>query len=443
MKKLLLIIISIFSAAVLANPLTTLSTKEDLELYLENKHFSGVVLVADKDKVLFRKAFGFRNLQTKELITTEDKFQIGSNTKQIVAASILQLAEQGKLSLDDLISKFILIPDSYKSITIRDVLNHTSGIPNYTDVDDHIFLKNINPEKILSLDDILNFTFKYPLDFLPKSNWNYSNSGYINAGKILEAVSGQKWNEYLKNNIFLPLNMLNTGYIDSFEKISSVQGHYVISGNLEYADFSNMSWALSASGVYSTVDDLLKWLRNYSSATVITEQTIEEMTTPFLHNYGLGVKIANTKDSDIYINHDGRTPGFVSYLAHLKNRDMSFISLDNTDGMIVPNIDKILYSLFIKGTASVIKTERIILTKDQLNEYVGKYSGEGLEIETYIENGRLIFYPQGQLPFPMEAIEKDNFDIGFAGEEFIRDENGKITAVKNYQNGGISIFKKL
>lgn len=441
MKILLFFLAISFCPDTYSNPMTILNSKEELRSYLNKRHYSGVILVAEKNKILMREAFGFKDITSTDKILVEDKFQIGSNTKQMVAAGLLKLQEQGKLSLDDLISKYIIVPESYSKIRIKDVLNHSAGISNFTEVDSGIFWKTFDKNKLLTLEDILNFTFKYPLDFNPTTNWKYSNTGYIIAGKIIEIVSGQKWDAYLEQNFFSPLLMNDTGHSDSFESVSSVKGHMLIKGELKTVEPLNMTWALSAGSLYSNVDDLLKWARTFTSPTVISEKSLDEMMTPFLQDYGLGIRVTQTHDGDLYISHGGRTPGFVSKLSHLKKRDMTFISLDNNDG-IVGDIDQTLLTFFTKGTVTVTKAERINLSRDELLEYEGKFIGRNLEIDIYVEGDRLFLFPKNQMPYAMEAIEKDNFDLGFAAEEFIRDSNGKIIELKHYQNGGTSIFKK-
>ena len=424
----------------LANPLMTVSSTDELRSYLVRKNYSGVILVADKDQILFREAFGLKNHEGGEAITINDKFQIGSNTKQMVSSALLKLQEEGKLSLDDKISQYISVPESYNTITIREMLNHTSGITNYTDHQE--FWTLVTPTRILSLQEIIDFTLKYPLDFAPTTNWNYSNSNFIIAGKILEVVSGKKWDQYLQENFFSPLGMENTGYNDYFENVSDVAS-YVLNDKNQYEKVEdlNMSWALSAGAIYSTAGDLLKWLRHYSNISVLNQSSLKEMFTVGKNNYGLGLQVKSI-DGDTFVSHNGRTPGFGSDVGHLVNRDMSFINLNNEDGGAI-DVPSILYGLFVNGKVDVLKPQSIILSLDQLTEYIGNYKSGSFELKIYLKNGHLVLFPTGQCEFSMRPIEKDNFDLaGFAGEEFLRDDTGVIYALKHYQNGKTSLFPK-
>ena len=154
------------------------------------KEFNGTVLVMQKGKAMYEKSFGLADREWNVANTNETKYRIGSVTKQFTAACILQLAEQGKLNLDDKLSKYI--PDYPKgdSITTHMLLNHTSGIKNYTDLPE-FWPKAILP---LSTDSMIALFKNKPLDFSPGTNWNYSNSGYFLLGVIVEKVSGKKLN---------------------------------------------------------------------------------------------------------------------------------------------------------------------------------------------------------------------------------------------------------
>ena len=327
------------------------------------------------------------------------------------------------------------------SIKIKDILNHTSGITNYTNHEE--FWKDLDYNKILTLDDIIEFTLKYPLDFTPRSKWNYSNSGYIMAGKIIEALTGKSWDQYIKDNFLIPLQMDNTGYSEYFDQVSDVSGH--INQNDELAQFSelNLSWALSAGALYSTVDDLNKWMDIYELSPVLSNESIRQMQTPFLANYGLGLEILPFY-SDIKISHGGRTIGFVSQLSYLKNSKLKVITLDNVDGAF-SQINELLLTFYSQGKATAIKFTPYNLDPQMLNDYVGKYKSSSMEFDVFVENGNLFLKPNdGQPAYLLKANDKDSFNLeGFAGEEFIRNEKNIVVGIKHYQGGGITLFDKI
>lgn len=353
----------------------------------------------------------------------------------------MKLQEEGKLKLDDEISSYIPSLKNLGSIKIRDILNHTSGITNYTDHEE--FWQNVEFNKTLTLDDLIEFTLKYPLDFSPKSRWNYSNTGYIIAGKIVEALTGQTWDQYIKDNFLIPLQMDNTGYGEYFDQVTDVSGHINQKGELTPFNEFNLSWALSAGALYSTVDDLSKWMDIYESSPVLTKESIQQMKTPFLANYGLGLWI-KPFGTDTEIGHNGRTVGFVSQLSYLKNSKLKVITLDNTDGAF-SQVGQLLLTFYSKGKAMALKLTLFNVDAKTLNDYVGKYTSPSMQVDVFLENGNLFLKPNdGQPAYLLKANDKDSFNLeGFAGEEFIRNEKNIVVGIKHYQGGGITLFDKI
>lgn len=439
-KLMLSALISILSFSVFAGPMTEIKTQDELLSYIENGKFNGVVLVAKDKDVLLRKAFGYKNLNKKIPLSLSDKFQIGSNTKQFVAASILKLQEEGKLSINDEITDYLPNLVQYEGIKIKDVLNHTSGIPNYTDIEK--FWKNVSEDKVLSLDDIISFSVNYPLDFEPRTKWSYSNTGYIIAGKLVEKLSGKSWDQFINEIFLIPLQMNDTGYEVYFDKVSDVRGHLLDSnGSLKTTTELNLSWALSAGALYSTVDDLLKWTSIYNNSNLLSEASTKEMQTPFLGNYGLGLWVGPYKN-DIMLKHGGRTPGFVSNIIELKNSKVKVITLDNIDGSSF-DISSLLISFYYEGSAQALKLQSYPVTTRELKAFEGVYSANEMEIRIFLKNGSLYLQPNdGQPAYLLKCNDKDSFSLGFAGEEFLRDDSGAVKALKHYQGGGTTIFTK-
>lgn len=439
LKKSSLLLSLFFSFHSFAGPMVNINSSEELNAFIAKSPFNGVVLVAKDNSVVMKKAFGVKDFVSNISLSVDDKFQIGSNTKQFVAASILKLQEEGKISLDDEVIKYLPQYSILKNIKIRDILNHTSGITNYTD--QKTFWDMVDYDKTLSLDNIIEFATSFPFEFEPRTNWKYSNSNYIVAGKIVEVISGESWDQYIKNHFLNPLQMSNTGYNEYFDKISDVTGHVTEDGVLTPEKF-NLSWALSAGALYSNVDDLLKWMAIYDSSTLLSEESKKEMQTPFLSNYGLGLMIT-TENGDEMLFHNGRTPGFNSSIAYLKKSKLKVITLDNVDGRYpVANIVRDFYT---KGNTTAIKFDSYTVTPEELQKFVGVYGGStGLQVKIFLQEGKLFLQPNdGQPAYLMRANDKDSFDLqGFAGEEFLRDESGSVVSLKHYQNGHESIFPK-
>lgn len=439
-KFVVLLFVGMFSVSTFAGPMVEISSKDELNAYIKRSEFNGVVLVAKDKNILMKEAFGYKNLESKIPLTTSDKFQIGSNTKQFVSASLLKLQEEGLVSLDDPITKYLPELLEYKNIKVRDILNHTSGISNYTDHDE--FWNMLDYNKVLTLDEIIAFTRKFPVDFETKTQWNYSNSGYIIAGKIVEVITGQTWDKYLEDNFLKPLNMTNTGYQEYFEKVSDVSGHILKADKLVPFTEFNLSWALSAGALYSTVDDLLKWTTIYDDSALLSDSSKKDMQTPFLSNYGLGLMIQPQGD-DVVIKHQGRTLGFVSSVEYLKNSKLKVITLDNIDGNVL-GISGILSNFYSNGYTSAVKLDSYPLPLASLQEYEGDFASGKFEFKIFVKNNKLFLLPNdGQRPYQIKPNDKDSFNLlGISGEEFMRNENGVIVGLKHYQDDHISNFVK-
>jgi CubicO group peptidase (beta-lactamase class C family) len=293
------------------------------------------------NKTLMRGAFGYRDMETKTPIQISDKFQIGSNTKQIVAAAVLKLQEQGKLSLEDEVTKYLPAYTRFNDIKVRDLLNHTSGIANYTEHTN--FMASRNYKKVFSLDDIINHLSKSKLDFKPRSKWKYSNGGFIVAGKIIELASGESWYDYVKREILIPIGMNDTDHKVYFEKVSKVRGHL----NGSVVRNLNLSWALSAGSLHSTVDDMAKFLSIYGDSNVLENYSKKGMQKSFLNGYALGI-YSYPYGFDHIITHAGVTRGFFSKTYYLKKSKIKIVTIDNMNGQF-KNIPDLVLNYFYKN----------------------------------------------------------------------------------------------
>ena len=183
--------------------------KQVVQSYVANKQFMGSVLVAQDGKVVFSKGYGFANLEWDVPNSPTAKFRLGSVTKQFTAACILLLEERGKLKIDDAVKKYMPdAPAAWDKVTIFNLLTHTSGIPSFTGFPDYASTEAIatTPEKLVA-----RFRDK-PLEFQPGEKWNYSNSGYVLLGYLIEKISGQSYSQFVQDNIFTPLGMKDSGY---------------------------------------------------------------------------------------------------------------------------------------------------------------------------------------------------------------------------------------
>lgn len=334
------------------------------------------VLIAKEGQIIYRKSFGNANLELNVPMQPDMVFRIGSMTKQYTAIAILQLVEKGKISLKDNIQKFIKgSTDKWQNITIENLLTHTSGIIGYDVLDFHI------PNAIridFSPKQFIDSLAKLPLDFIPGTKFNYSNSNYLILGYIIEKVTGKSYKDYLQENIFKPAGLTNTYYDTPTEIISNrVSGYTKDSSKYRNADYISMTQAFSAGALLSNVDDLFKWHQALYSYKLVTKETLEKAFTPFklkhgqFSEYGYGWFIKDWKGSKS-IGHGGAIDGFRSMETFLPEQNIFIAMLFNSDN------DE-YFSLFENTTNLIIGKSFQTSYKDLkisdtiLNSYVGIY----------------------------------------------------------------------
>lgn len=296
----------------------------------ENKNFYGSVLVAKDGKVLLNNGYGFADLNQKTKNKSGTKFAIGSVTKQFTAMGIMQLVEQDLIKVDDKISKYIPSAPYGDKITIHNLLTHTSGLVNYTNLNEFL-TGNIKNKKPIELIEIIK---DLPLEFQPGERFEYNNTGYLLLGMIIENVSEKPFEDYLKENIFNPLNMKDTGI--SYGKNNETPDSTPYVGHLEVQPIDDkllLSQAYGAGNMYSTVEDLYRWDRALNTEKLVKKETLDKIFkghTPITEevSYGYGWMIEDTENRrEIY--HGGNTFGYSSNIARYIDEDLTVIILTN------------------------------------------------------------------------------------------------------------------
>ncbi|MEP2772765.1 MAG: serine hydrolase domain-containing protein [Fulvivirga sp.] len=288
------------------------------------QHFNGVVLIQEGDSTIFEGCYN----QPNESFTTNTPFDIGSVTKQFTAAAILQLVAQGKLKLDDPINQLLGEYSSkrWKKVTIHHLLTHTSGIPSLFQTEQG--LEPLFPKEAPIAKSALIDHFKEgKLLFTPEEEFGYSNSGYILLAAIIEATTGRSYGDYLQQNIFDKYGLNNTSYGPKGEVAKPFYGYR--SDRLKPAPVYDNSWFLGAGGIYSTVDDLSRWVDIIQSESFLTESLrgkyFSKHTRAGDVHYGYGWQI----DDDGVIAHDGGNAGFMAYLSFHPKTNRKVIMLTN------------------------------------------------------------------------------------------------------------------
>ena len=292
----------------------------------------GVVLVARGDTVLFRAARGEADAEKHVPLRPDSMFRIGSATKQFAAAGLLKLVEAGKVKLHDPLSKYVPGYPGGEGITVLQLLNHTSGVKGYTALKGYM----AGPvQRDLTTAQMIDVFKNEAPDFAPGTRWNYSNSGYVLVGAVIEAASGMPWHAYLDRVLFKPLGMKHTGYGHDPKIVAQqVHGYTYHDGKLLPARAISMTQPHGAGSLVSNADDLLKWNRALHEGRVLKTAAYTQMITPAGRaadvGYGFGLFKDVVRKTD-RLWHGGGIFGFISSLNYLQGPDISVIVLENDD----------------------------------------------------------------------------------------------------------------
>lgn len=419
---------------------------EYMKAVLEVDGFSGTILIARDGKPIVSRGYGMASIELNVPNTPEKIFRLGSITKQFTGMAISMLQERGKLSVSDpMCNYFADCPEIWKPITIKHLLNHTSGITNYTAFPD--FAKTtIMPVTTAAMADRLK---KEKLDFTPGEKMSYSNSGYFLLGNIIEKMSGKSYEEFLKENIFSPLGMKQTGYDDPLRIIPNrAAGYQKQAGKVINASYMDMSVPFAAGSLYSTTGDLLIWDQALYTEKLAAKKTLDEIFTPWKgeSGYGYGWNMGKRFDRR-QISHGGGIYGFATQIARFPDDRVTVIVLSNIQaapaGQIANNLSAIVF-----GAAYEIPRERkeIALDTKILEKLTGEYKIEpNIVITIAIEGGKLVGQLGGQSKFSLLAESETQFfskDVN-AQFIFIKDASGQLTGLTLVQGGTNTPARKI
>jgi CubicO group peptidase (beta-lactamase class C family) len=313
-----------------------------MKKYAEHDQFMGSIVVARAGKIFFERSYGFADVEKDVPNTLQTKFNIGSLTKQFTGLAILQLAQNLKLNLEDPVSKYYdKAPPGWEKITIYHLLTHTSGIPN-PDISDYSkgIAQPYTPEELISI-----FVTK-PLDFPPGTKRQYSNSGYYLLGYIIENVSGKQYADYIRENIFKPAGMQNSGYESNSAIIKQRSSGYTKERDtLQNAQYVDWSIPYSAGALYSTVEDMWRWNEALYTEKLLNRKWLERLFTPDKNGYNYGWFIKDEEGRQKFY-HEGSNPGYSAFIARYPMDKAFVIVLSNLETSPVHEIADGLAHLF-------------------------------------------------------------------------------------------------
>lgn len=401
----------------------------------------GIVVLASKDgQVVFRNHYGMANLEKSLPLSTDMIFEIGSMTKQFTSTAVLQLVEQGLVRLDDPIQKYVpYFPEKAHTVTIHHLLSQTSGIPEFFDVDEdefHILNTKHTPEELIA------YYKDRPLNFVPGSQFEYSNSNYPLLGVVIESVSQLPLSAYFEQALFGPLGMANTSlwYQQEAENATPIPLGYRRNQHHDLVRSPPVtgSTVYAAGGIVSTLADLNKWNQELASPTILSKKIIKQLTkeNKTLNNdktgYGYGFFIENFAGYRS-IQHGGNMYGFTSTGMYLPKAEVFVCVLSNLAFENTKNIAKYLAGAIVGKPTPYYRQ----LNAQRAARYFGKYVLEDPSIERKAE----IKMYEGQLllHFP-EHRNNDVILYSVGGDKFVSN-NGNITIeFKTDAAGEISYF---
>ena len=424
--------------------------------------FNGNVLVAEKGKIVFQQSYGFANYDSKRLLNDSSVFELASVSKQFTAMSILLLMEKGKLKLTDSLRQYF--PElPYSGITIRHMLTHTSGLPDY----ESKMNEKWDRSKIAFNKDMIAFlaTEKIPVNFQPGTRWEYSNTAFALLATIVEKVSGQTFAQFLAENIFTPLGMLHSRIYNTRRSLKDTIANYAY--GYAYDDslkkyclpdsIADLNFVFYLDGIQgdgvvnSTTADLLKWDRALKNHTLLSEAIQNEMLkgqelmdTINKSFYGYGVMVGKN-DAGNFIAHSGGWPGYITFLTRYVDTDRTIIVLSNNSSnspVIATTLEKMMLG---KPIVMPYQHKEIAMDSTAIDQFTGKYEG-AVKIKLERRGTKLFrVMPNGQsLELKPESATKFFYsDDSDRQLEFEQSEKSKIKNTWLISFGVKTEFKKI
>lgn len=382
LKRLLGIIISLsflflISTCCYAQPPTDKIDKY-IEAAMAERQIPGLALAVIQDGVPIKvKGYGLADIELNVPVKPETIFQSGSVGKQFTATAIVQLAEDGKLNLDDKISRYFQnSPPAWQTITIRNLLTHISGIPEYGE-DPTGIKTGINFQKNYTEDELLKKAMAMPLDFQPGEKWSYSNTGYVLLGILIHKVTGKFYGDILQERIFQPLSMETARIINEADIIPNRAAGY----ELKNGEWRNQSWVspslnTTADGsLYFTILDLIKWDAALTKEKIVSRTSFQEMVIPVRLNsgssypYGFGWRVSPVNGHKAY-QHSGIWQGFNANIARFPDDKITVIILTNLNPSNPGIIARDVAALYVPELARTVY-KPITDRNPQLTNFVG------------------------------------------------------------------------
>ncbi len=400
-----------------------------IKAQMERQHVPGVSVLVIKDKQIVKsQGYGLANVELNVAATPDTVFKIGSVSKQFIASGIMLLVQDGKLSIDDNISKFLdATPETWKPITVRHLLTHTSGIVREA--------PGFDPLKIQNDADVIKTAYSLPLRFAPGEKYEYCNVGYFTLAEIISKVSGKPWPDFLHERLFKPLGMNSTRTTNMTELVSNRANGYIWrNGKMQNAA---IYFALRPSGAFlSTISDLAKWEAALAAETLLKRSTLDQMWTPVklnngtTHPYGFGWELGSI-GSHKQINHGGALPGFRAQLSRFVDDKVTVVVLTNGDNANAGGIATGVANFYIPG----LLPDRKVVQVDPkiLDGYAGQYQPNSTVTVSITREGNNLILHQGEDKITLSPESESSFfnpDAPRRTLSFVKDGEQTFLVVK-------------
>ena len=474
-KPHLLIALFVLSHSVYAQTNKIAEKQTDSLFAKYNQLTSGVAVAVVKDgKVVLSKGYGMANLEYDIPVTPRTLFYVASVSKQFTAFSIYLLEKRGKLSFEDDIRKYIPeLPDYSKTIRIKHLLAHTSGIKDQLAL---LTLAGWRMDDVMTTEQILKILSRQKeLNFETGTQYSYSNSGYTLLAEIVARITGKSFAQFTKEEIFQPLGMNNTLFYDDHEKIVKNTAYSYEIKNGQYKKMNLNYSNVGPTGVFTTVEDLCNWTKNFEQPKVGDRETIDRFNQSSTFDNGQRVLFSiidgdssfhskgqftrNYRGVGVY-NHSGHLAGYRSFLMRMPDKHLSIITLSNDEHYEAFKNANSISEFYLKNelkpkpavSSAVVNKPSEVAYKsnsNQLQELEGRFYNEELntDYKAKVTNGKLFLYHTRLRDVELAETGKDQFSgvIEFpVGIDFVRDNDSQITGLRISNFGAKNVlFKKM
>ncbi len=443
--------LDLFGAAISKKEIVSKSTKKEIEQIFyqdkaedidsilqaksKNHYFNGNVLVAYKGYCIYNESFGYSDMLRRKKLENDDIFQLASVSKQFTAMAVMILKERNLLNYEDSVIKYI--PEfPYPGITVRMLLNHTSGLPNYYWLVENHWHGNGAPNN----EEILKMMAEHKLNlyFTPGRRWDYSNTGYIVLASIVERISQQSFAEFMKENIFDPLEMNNSFVYSSAEnneKKERLIGYYYRGRRYRMIPETVNDGAVGDKGIYSTTEDLFKWDQALYNSNLVSEETMNESISTFkLRNryeipYGFGFRIRKRNNKKVAYHH-GKWNGFRTSLFRYVEDTNTVIVLNHTSSSLNYSIIREIQQVLDDSTK--IDLTQLVVTsildegiENTVDFYFEKSQGKNVKLDTLKikEASRILYDTNNPKTAENLLLFKEMYVKGELDTNFMTDKN--------------------